>query len=201
MMGKRVNFAARTVLSPDVNLHTNQIGIPLHFAKILTFPEPVTENNLKSMQDAVLNGSSVWPGANFVEDEKGKRIALNSLQTRIALSKTLRSYSSTNPSSIKKVPHQFASVNANLIHNQVHRHLRDGDIVLVNRQPTLHKPGIMAHYVKVLKTEKTLRLHYANCATYNADFDGDEMNVHFPQVRSIVIFSNIYVLLELYCPS
>lgn len=50
-----------------------------------------------------------------------------------------------------------------------------------SRQPTLHKPSIMAHYVKVLKSEKTLRMHYANCNTYNADFDGDEMNMHLPQ--------------------
>jgi DNA-directed RNA polymerase I subunit RPA1 len=64
---------------------------------------------------------------------------------------------------------------------KVFRHLKDGDIVLFNRQPSLHKPSIMGHYVKVLKEEKTFRLHYANCATYNADFDGDEMNLHFPQ--------------------
>ena len=34
---------------------------------------------------------------------------------------------------------------------------------------------------RVLPREKTLRLHYANCKAYNADFDGDEMNAHFPQ--------------------
>jgi DNA-directed RNA polymerase I subunit RPA1 len=64
---------------------------------------------------------------------------------------------------------------------RVHRHVRDGDVVLLNRQPTLHKPGIMAHRVRVLGNEKTVRMHYANCKTYNADFDGDEMNVHMPQ--------------------
>ncbi len=63
----------------------------------------------------------------------------------------------------------------------VRRHIRDGDIVLFNRQPTLHKSSIMAHYIRVLRGQKTIRMHYANCATYNADFDGDEMNVHFPQ--------------------
>ncbi len=67
---------------------------------------------------------------------------------------------------------------------KVYRHLVDGDILLVNRQPTLHKPGIMAHKARVLKhvREKTLRLSYANCNSYNADFDGDEMNCHFLQV-------------------
>lgn len=63
----------------------------------------------------------------------------------------------------------------------VYRHLRDGDVLLVNRQPTLHKPGIMAHKVRVLQGQRTIRMHYANCSTYNADFDGDEMNLHFPQ--------------------
>ena len=67
---------------------------------------------------------------------------------------------------------------------KVHRHLIDGDVLLVNRQPTLHKPGIMAHKARVLRhvKEQTLRMHYANCNTYNADFDGDEMNCHFVQV-------------------
>lgn len=63
----------------------------------------------------------------------------------------------------------------------VHRHLLDGDILLLNRQPTLHKPSIMAHKARILQGERTFRLHYSNCKAYNADFDGDEMNAHFPQ--------------------
>ena len=72
---------------------------------------------------------------------------------------------------------------------KVFRHLVDGDILLVNRQPTLHKPGIMAHRARVFRwvKEKTLRLSYANCNSYNADFDGDEMNVHFLQVIKTVL--------------
>jgi DNA-directed RNA polymerase I subunit RPA1 len=66
---------------------------------------------------------------------------------------------------------------------KVHRNLLDGDYVLMNRQPTLHKPSIMAHRAKVIRsTDRVMRMHYANCATYNADFDGDEMNLHLPQV-------------------
>ena len=64
---------------------------------------------------------------------------------------------------------------------KVWRHLRNGDALLVNRQPTLHKPGIMAHYARVLKNERVIRMHYANCNTYNADYDGDEMNLHMVQ--------------------
>ena len=63
----------------------------------------------------------------------------------------------------------------------VYRHLQNGDAMLLNRQPTLHKPSIMAHKARVLKGEKVMRLHYSNCKSYNADFDGDEMNAHFPQ--------------------
>ena len=71
---------------------------------------------------------------------------------------------------------------------KVGRHLRNGDYLLVNRQPTLHKPGIMAHSARVLANPKmqTLRMHYVNCNTYNADFDGDEMNCHF--VISLSLF-------------
>lgn len=64
---------------------------------------------------------------------------------------------------------------------QVCRHVRNGDILLLNRQPTLHRPSIQAHRAHILPEEKVLRLHYANCKAYNADFDGDEMNAHFPQ--------------------
>ena len=68
---------------------------------------------------------------------------------------------------------------------KVYRHLVNGDVLLVNRQPTLHKPGIMAHKARILThvKEETVRMHYANCNAYNADFDGDEINCHFVQVR------------------
>lgn len=163
MMGKRVNFAARSVISPDPFLQTNEIGIPLVFAMKLTFPEPVTETNFREMQQAVMNGPGKYPGANAVIDENGHTTVLRESDEagRLALSKTLRN----NEKGLVKVL----------------RHLRDGDAVLVNRQPSLHKPSIMAHIVRVLRTEKTIRMHYANCDAYNADFDGDEMNIHFPQ--------------------
>lgn len=63
----------------------------------------------------------------------------------------------------------------------VHRHVLNGDILLLNRQPSLHRPSIMAHKARILQGEKTFRLHYSNCKAYNADFDGDEMNAHLPQ--------------------
>ena len=76
---------------------------------------------------------------------------------------------------------------------KVGRHLNDGDWVLVNRQPTLHKCSLLAHRVRVNRGQRVIRFHYANCKSYNADFDGDEINVHFPQV---IITSNIVIYKE-----
>ena len=63
----------------------------------------------------------------------------------------------------------------------MYRHLKSGDVLLFNRQPTLHKPSLMSHIARVLPKEQTIRMHYANCNSYNADFDGDEMNLHYLQ--------------------
>lgn len=169
MMGKRVNYAARSVISPDPNIETNEIGVPPVFARKLTFPEPVTSHNFKDMQQAVINGVDKWPGASAIENENGQTINLRnkSQEERIALANQL--LAPTNPTS------------TGLRNKKVYRHLANGDVVLMNRQPTLHKPSMMGHRVRVLPGEKTIRMHYANCNSYNADFDGDEMNMHFPQ--------------------
>jgi len=169
MMGKRVNFAARSVISPDPNIETNEIGVPPVFARKLTYPEPVTSHNFKDLQQAVINGCDKWPGASAIENENGQIINLRSksLEDRIALANQLLAPTGNNFSGVRN--------------KKVHRHLTNGDVVLMNRQPTLHKPSIMGHRVRVLPGEKTIRMHYANCNTYNADFDGDEMNMHFPQ--------------------
>ncbi|EME81367.1 uncharacterized protein MYCFIDRAFT_64562 [Pseudocercospora fijiensis CIRAD86] len=170
MMGKRVNFAARTVISPDPNIETNEIGVPPVFAVKLTYPEPVTQWNYEELQAAVQNGPHIWPGAVAIESENGSVISLErkNPEERLALANSLLAPSpsgNTRGARPKKV----------------HRHLNNGDIVIMNRQPTLHKPSMMCHRARVLPGEKTLRMHYANCNTYNADFDGDEMNMHFPQ--------------------
>lgn len=102
--------------------------------------------------------------ANFIEDESGRvqLITANDAVKRESLAKMLLT---PNEKGVKIV----------------HRHLLSGDVMLLNRQPTLHKNSIMAHKVRILKGEKTFRLHYSNCKSYNADFDGDEMNAHVPQ--------------------
>ncbi|KAL0223742.1 hypothetical protein P9112_003132 [Eukaryota sp. TZLM1-RC] len=167
MMGKRVNYAARSVISTDPYIATTEVGVPQVFAMKLTFPEPVTPYNSEILRNAVQNGPNVYPGANFVEDQKGNLIDLAHLSKdrREGIAKLLQTPSG-HPSNLPK---------------RVYRHLTNGDVLLVNRQPTLHKASIMAHKAKVLPNQRTIRLHYANCNSYNADFDGDEMNLHFPQ--------------------
>eukprot|EP00743_Colponemidia_sp_Colp-15_P005106 GILK01005496.1.p1 GENE.GILK01005496.1~~GILK01005496.1.p1 ORF type:complete len:1772 (-),score=385.89 GILK01005496.1:91-4842(-) len=176
MMGKRVNYAARSVISPDPYIDTNEIGIPAFAAKKLTYPEPVTPWNVKMLRDMVVNGPDQHPGANSIEDENGNVIVLSNrtYEQRVALSKTLLTGASgASSGNTLGVVRRRGKV--------VYRQLISGDVLLVNRQPTLHKPGIMAHIARVLPQEQTIRMHYANCNTYNADFDGDEMNLHFPQ--------------------
>ncbi|XP_078050348.1 RNA polymerase I subunit RpI1 isoform X2 [Augochlora pura] len=170
MMGKRVNYAARSVVTPDPNLNIDEIGIPEIFALKLTYPTPVTPWNVVYLRKLVLNGPEVYPGAVMIENEDGsiQRISADNVTHREAIAKRLLTTSD-------KANKFFKGIKI------IHRHLQNGDILLLNRQPTLHKPSIMAHKARILKGEKTLRLHYANCKAYNADFDGDEMNAHFPQ--------------------
>lgn len=168
MMGKRVDFAARSVICPDMYIGTNEIGIPMVFATKLTYPQPVTPWNVKELRQAVLNGPNVHPGASMVINEDGRRTILSAsnFAQREAVAKQLLT-PSTGPN---MMPMKI-----------VNRHIKNGDVLLLNRQPTLHRPSIQAHCARILPGEKVLRLHYANCKAYNADFDGDEMNAHFPQ--------------------
>eukprot|EP00963_Diacronema_lutheri_P002430 scaffold155_cov347-Pavlova_lutheri.AAC.109 len=184
MMGKRVNYAARSVISPDPMIATSEIGVPPFFAMRLSYPEGVCHWNVQMLRKLVENGPNVHPGAVAVEDEQGRVINLASLsqQQRQALAARLTSTSMVNKPGWSTInSHENQTMPASKF-KVVYRHMRDGDIMLVNRQPTLHKPGIMAHTVKVINTgQRTIRLHYANCSTYNADFDGDEINLHLPQ--------------------
>ncbi|KAK0461936.1 uncharacterized protein EV420DRAFT_137191 [Desarmillaria tabescens] len=180
MMGKRVNYAARSVISPDVNIEPNEIGIPPVFATKLTFPEPVTAMNVVEMRQRVIAGSREHPGATIVEYEDGHQVSLDklSIEQRTAIANQLMT-----PQAEEHVGsgRRGLYTRTPAINKKVHRHLRDGDMLILNRQPTLHKPSMMAHKARILHGEKTIRMHYANCNSYNADFDGDEMNIHFPQ--------------------
>lgn len=156
LSGKRVDFSSRTVISPDPNLDLSEVGVPESVAMKLTIPEIVTEWNIKRMQYLVLNGPEKFPGVNYIVRPDGVKIRLDFVDDRSGIAESLeRGF-------------------------RVERHLSDGDIVMFNRQPSLHQMSIMAHYVKVLPG-KTFRLHPSVCPPYNADFDGDEMNLHVPQ--------------------
>ncbi|KAF9478153.1 beta and beta-prime subunits of DNA dependent RNA-polymerase [Pholiota conissans] len=180
MMGKRVNYAARSVISPDVNIEPNEIGIPPVFARKLTFAEPVTPANFHEMRQLVINGPHIYPGASMVEYEDGHQQSLDKLtvEQRTAIANQLL----TPQEGDRAASGQHGLfTRTTSVNKKVYRHLHDGDVLILNRQPTLHKPSMMTHKARVLKGEKTIRMHYANCNSYNADFDGDEMNIHFPQ--------------------
>ena len=152
LLGKRVNFSARTVISPDPRLSINEVGVPQEIADELTVPLFVTESNLK-MAKALLKDGKV----NYVIRSDSRRIKV------------------TNENK--------ADVVENIgVEWVVERKLQDGDITLFNRQPSLHRISIMAHRAKIMPY-RTFRLNPSVCPPYNADFDGDEMNLHVPQTE------------------
>ncbi len=155
LAGKRVNFSARTVISPDPNLKINEVGVPYEVAKILTVAEKVTALNLERCKKIIL--AEEYPGANYIIRGDGRR---------------------------KKITAELRETLAEEIEQGyiVERHLVDGDVVLFNRHPSLHRSSLMAHFVRVLPS-RTFRMHPAVCNPYNADFDGDEMNIHGPQTE------------------
>jgi len=171
LSGKRVDFSARTVISPDPNLDINEVGVPLEIAKKLSVPEKVTPWNIEEMRELVKNGPDKYPGALYIVRPDGKRVRLEFVIDREKIAESLE------PGFV------------------VERHLRDGDIVIFNRQPSLHRMSIMAHYVKVLPY-KTFRLHLCVCPPYNADFDGDEMNLHVPQSEEAQTESRILMQVQ-----
>ena len=154
LMGKRVDFSARSVITPDANLKIKELGVPMAIAMNITFPQCVNSRNRNFLMQMVLNGPKKYPGANILERKSGESISL------------------------KYVDRNTLTLNDGDI---VHRHLLNGDPVLFNRQPTLHRMSMMCHIVKVMKKGQTFRMNVADTKPYNADFDGDEMNMHGPQ--------------------
>ena len=168
LSGKRVDFSARTVISPDPCISINEVGVPEYIARNLTVPVYITEHNVEELRDFVRRGPEHHPGANCVISPDGKRYDLR-YADREELAKTLT--------------RGFV----------VERHLMDGNIVLFNRQPSLHRMSIMAHKAKIMPG-RTFRLNLCVCPPYNADFDGDEMNLHVPQ--SIEAQAEARILME-----
>ncbi|KAJ0539434.1 putative DNA-directed RNA polymerase [Helianthus annuus] len=157
LSGKRVEYTGRTVISPDPNLKITEVAIPILMAKILTYPERVSYHNIERLRQAVCNGASKYPGAKHIRKPDGTLLSL-SINARKRLADELK----------------FGDV--------VDRHLVNGDVVLFNRQPSLHRMSIMSHRAKIMPW-RTLRFNESVCNPYNADFDGDEMNMHVPQTE------------------
>jgi len=154
LMGKRVDFSARSVITPDPNLSIGQIGVPMKIAKNITKPVTVNSTNRDFLLKLVQNGPDVHPGAKILQKKNGDEISL-----------------------------RYMDRNSVVLEDGdiVHRHMMDGDYIVFNRQPTLHRMSMMGHQVKVLSKGDTFRMNVADTKPYNADFDGDEMNLHMPQ--------------------
>jgi len=154
LMGKRVDFSARSVITPDPNLSIRELGIPLKIAKNITKPVVVNDRNKKFLIRLVRAGPDEYPGAKILERKTGESISLRYAdRANIALN------------------------NGDI----VHRHMMDGDAILFNRQPTLHRMSMMCHIARVMYQGDTFRMNVGCTKPYNADFDGDEMNLHMPQ--------------------
>ncbi|KAI5169741.1 DNA-directed RNA polymerase II subunit RPB1 [Pancytospora epiphaga] len=152
LMGKRVDFSARSVITPDPNISCEEVGVPIHVAQVHTFPERVNSFNMEALSKLVQNGPNEYPGANYVVRNDGQRIDLHFNRQDLRLEKGAI----------------------------VERHMQNNDSVMFNRQPSLHKMSMMGHRARIMEG-KTFRLNLSVTAPYNADFDGDEMNLHMPQ--------------------
>ncbi|RMF56096.1 DNA-directed RNA polymerase subunit A' [Candidatus Woesearchaeota archaeon] len=157
LAGKRTNFSSRTVISPDPMIKINEVGIPKEIAMKLTIPERVTTWNIDYLKEFVKRGADKYPGCNYIIRPDGKKKKITDETKEAALEEIQPGYI-------------------------VERQLMNGDIAIFNRQPSLHRMSMMCHRVRVLP-HKTFRLNPAVCAPYNADFDGDEMNIHIPQTE------------------
>ena len=174
--GKRVNYSARTVITSDSDIHSDEVGVPLHIAMTITYPERVTSINFEEMKHCLRNGKSKYPGCNIIE------VMDNRSRSNV------------------KFDVQFFRVENLKIGDIVHRHLINGDYILFNRQPSLHKMNMMCHKVSILSHSNvpkdqllSFRLNVSCTDPYNADFDGDEMNLHGCQSITTKIELNLLV--------
>jgi DNA-directed RNA polymerase beta' subunit len=141
-MAKRVDFSARSVITADPNISIRELGIPMKIAKNITKPVVVNRVNKAFLMKLVQNGPDVWPGAKILERQNGQSITLRYLDR-------------------KSIVLEDGDI--------VHRHMMDGDAILFNRQPTLHRMSMMCHIAKIMKIGDTFRMNVADTKPYNAD--------------------------------
>ena len=147
LMGKRVDYSARSVITPDPNISIDELGVPLKIAMNMTYPEIVTKFNIEDMTQLVRNGPDVYPGAKHIKQvgqptKRRKNLDRASIVLREG--------------------------------DVVERHIRNGDYVLFNRQPSLHKLSMQSFRVRVMPYQ-TFRLNVLTTPAFNADFDGDKI--------------------------
>ena len=147
LMGKRVDYSARSVITGDPNLSIRQLGVPKKIAMNLTKPVTVNDRNRDFLLKLVQNGPEEYPGAKILERRNGENISLRYVDRG-----------------------SIRLENGDV----VHRHMMDGDAVLFNRQPSLHRMSMMCHIVKIMKRGDTFRMNVGCTRPYNADFDGDK---------------------------
>ncbi|MFH0837113.1 MAG: DNA-directed RNA polymerase subunit A' [Candidatus Aenigmatarchaeota archaeon] len=171
LSGKRVNFSARTVISPDPRISMSEVGVPIIIAKELTLPIKVNKLNITELRKIIQNGPGTHPGANYVTRQDGVK----------------KKVTEDNKKDIAK------EIDVGYI---VERHLKDGDIVIFNRQPSLHRMSMMSHKVRVMPHTRTFTLNLSVTTPYNADFDGDEMNLHVPQTEEAQVEAEMLMSTE-----
>ena len=195
LLGKRCNQTGRTVIGPDPTLKLGEIALPPEMADNLTIPIKVAKFNIEMLQKFVdegkvdclikpdgktkinlkryRRGTRLCHGDIIIRDDKkipvvtGRELVLNGDQVE-RNGKLLDKILPIN----RPYKLEFGWT--------VERKLQDGDYVILNRQPTLHKASMMAMQI-LIKPGKTIRMNLACTKGYNADFDGDEMNIHVPQ--------------------
>ena len=148
LMAKRVDFSARSVITADPNISIRELGIPMKIAKNITKPVVVNKMNRAFLLKLVHNGPDEYPGAKILEKKNGESITLRYVDR-------------------KSIVLEYGDI--------VHRHMMDGDPILFNRQPTLHRMSMMCHIARIMKKGDTFRMNVADTKPYNADFDGDKL--------------------------
>jgi DNA-directed RNA polymerase II subunit RPB1 len=159
LMGKRVDFSARSVITGDPNLSIRQLGVPTKIAMNITKPVTVNDRNRDFLLKLIQNGPETYPGAKILERRNGENISLRYVDRA-----------------------SIRLENGDI----VHRHMMDGDAVLFNRQPSLHRMSMMSHIVKVMQRGDTFRMNVGCTKPYNADFDGDKFCLQQVDAQKVV---------------
>lgn len=200
LMGKRVNFSARTVIGPDPTLKMDEIAIPPEIAKNLYIPIHVNELNLEEVRQLnrekkivakitedfeIINTAKKFKLSNLnfgdilIRDGKEQKV-LNLKDTFYPTDKFARN------GKIYDIEIEETILPDIFVGDIVHRKLQDGDTVILNRQPTLHRASMQAVKI-IIRPGKTIRMNLAITKPFNADFDGDEMNIHIPMSMESIV--------------